>query len=360
MMSRVPGLDGIRGFAVALVLLFHGVGGTMQPLYEPHRYNWNGMAALILKVTEPLSGGVEIFFVLSGFLITFSLLNVRQLDADAIRRFYVRRWARVAPLYWLVLLVLLLAGYSLYFLSLSALFLMNFAPLLSVDSDWLPIWSISVEVQFYLVWPILLYLVGRRHLLKICLAVVFLSPLFRVIGIQHELDTYSITFFRLDGLALGSAFALVIFDQPLGFLESIRKPLWLCLGSFFVIVFFFPDLLDRQTWGGRVFSYEVWQFLALSLIGFSFQLPRVLRWLDARVLRKTGEWSYGIFLFHPMLFYVTAIALRRWGPTQDPRAQLWFVFAQAFFIYFMTFILAWLSYEYFERPLYRRFAQRPR
>jgi peptidoglycan/LPS O-acetylase OafA/YrhL len=355
----VPALDGVRGFAVILVLLFHGIGGTMQPLYEPHRYIWSGLAAFILKITEPLSGGVEIFFVLSGYLITRSLLKSVKLDGAAIRNFYLRRWARIAPLYWLVLLILLICGYPLFFLTLSALFLMNFAPLLSVNSDWLPIWSISVEVQFYISWPLLLRLLGPRHLLKLCLLIILISPVLRAVGIAHELDTYSITFFRLDGLALGSAFALLISGvgrQDMHLMEVVRKIFGICLTVFFFIVVFFPDLLDRQTLGGRIFSYEVWQVFALALIGFSLDPSRGFLWLNWRPLRKTGEWSYGIFLFHPMLFYAFGLGLKKWHPLSEPRAQLWFVFVQAALIYALTIILARFSYVYFERPVYRLFS----
>jgi peptidoglycan/LPS O-acetylase OafA/YrhL len=357
--SQIPALDGMRGFAVVLVFLFHGVGGTMQPLYEPHRYIWSGLAALILKITEPLSGGVEIFFVLSGYLITRSLLKSINLDGATIRSFYLRRRARIAPLYWLVLLILLLCGYPLLFLALSALFLMNFAPLLSINSDWLPIWSISVEVQFYILWPLLLRLLGPRHLLKLCLLIILISPVLRAVGIAHDLDTYSITFFRLDGLALGSAFALLIngvVRQELRLSKSVRRIFGICLTAFFFIVVFFPDLLDRQTLGGRIFSYEVWQIFALALIGFSLSPTRCFLWLNWRPLRKTGEWSYGILLFHPMLFYAFGLGLKKWHPLSDPRTQLWFVLVQAALIYVLTFILARISYVYFERPVYRLFS----
>jgi peptidoglycan/LPS O-acetylase OafA/YrhL len=152
--TRMPELDTIRGIAVLLVVFFHGFG---------FRYGLQGLSGfpkLFVAATLPGWMGVNLFFVLSGFLITGILLDTKS-RADYYRRFYVRRALRILPLYYAVLLLLAIltrTGWvnrqaSWAYLSLSFFYLSNVTELFGVLSQYTVLWSLAVEEHFYLLWP---------------------------------------------------------------------------------------------------------------------------------------------------------------------------------------------------------------
>jgi peptidoglycan/LPS O-acetylase OafA/YrhL len=172
--QRIPALDGIRGLAIALVMFHHfTLYGGMRPdfvLDKVYRH-----VALVGWV------GVDLFFVLSGFLIT-GILHDSRSDRHYFRNFYMRRTLRIFPLYYGVLaatflvlpLVLDVSGSCRELLRDQAwywTYLIN----VQIGLDYWPscfvlghFWSLAVEEQFYLVWPLLLYLLGRRGMLALC------------------------------------------------------------------------------------------------------------------------------------------------------------------------------------------------
>jgi|SRR5450755_4526833 peptidoglycan/LPS O-acetylase OafA/YrhL len=149
--SRMPELDTIRGIAVLLVLFFHGFG---------FRYGVQGLSGLpklFVAATLPGWMGVNLFFVLSGFLITGILLDSK-FNRDYFRTFYVRRALRILPLYYAVLLLLAVltrTGWgdrraSWAYLGLSFFYLSNITELFGVPSQYTVLWSLAVEEHFYL------------------------------------------------------------------------------------------------------------------------------------------------------------------------------------------------------------------
>jgi len=152
--SRMPELDTIRGIAVLLVLFFHGFG---------FRYGVQGLSGfpkLFVAATLPGWMGVNLFFVLSGFLITGILLDTKP-KAGYYRSFYTRRALRILPLYYGVLLLLAVltrTGWvnrqaSWAFLALSFFYLSNVTGLFGVPMQYGVLWSLAVEEHFYLLWP---------------------------------------------------------------------------------------------------------------------------------------------------------------------------------------------------------------
>ena len=145
--ERIPELDGLRGLAVLMVMAYHAFA------YEMVREQWGGLARALVWVTNLGWLGVDLFFVLSGFLITGVLLRTRQ-DARYLSNFYWRRALRILPLYFFVLLVIgLFYAHAGQFVLLSALFLVNWASLFGVPLIYGPLWSLAVEEHFYLFWP---------------------------------------------------------------------------------------------------------------------------------------------------------------------------------------------------------------
>ena len=155
-------MDSLRGVAILLVLFFHGMAPVKNAQLS---YAGN----MILSVSQRGWSGVNLFFVLSGFLITGILADSRDRQ-DYYRRFYIRRGLRILPALYAILLLLLVGGWIQWrFLLLSLLFLANSAPLLGVALQYGPLWSLAVEEHFYIVWPTLIRRLSSRRLILIAL-----------------------------------------------------------------------------------------------------------------------------------------------------------------------------------------------
>ena len=193
--GRVEALDGIRGVAVLLVMIGHGVvfGGFST------RSGWDAVFNAGAKTGWV---GVDLFFVLSGFLITGILFDTRGSE-HYFRTFYVRRFLRIVPVYYAVLLLYCLWGHALIDaaespelswngLAWAATYLSNYPTGLH---GWgvLPhpvrhLWSLAIEEQFYLLWPLLVYRVDARRLMTICLVAVGVGWVTRVLLLALSLD----------------------------------------------------------------------------------------------------------------------------------------------------------------------------
>ena len=176
--SKMPELDTLRGIAVLLVLFFHGF--NLVPI--PHEIS-STAGRLWVVITSTGWMGVNLFFVLSGFLITGILIESRE-TPNYFKRFYFRRALRILPAYYAILLVLLLVTYfglvdrrvGWPFIGLSFIYLANVTPLFGVAAQYSTLWSLAVEEHFYLLWPAAVRYVSRRKLLYTCLAIIIACP----------------------------------------------------------------------------------------------------------------------------------------------------------------------------------------
>lgn len=362
-----PALDGLRAIAFTMVLCEHY-------LFMP--WGWTG---------------VNVFFVLSGFLITGILYDTRN-DRHRTRNFYIRRTLRIFPLYFGVALVLLLStpyfrwewnrywiawplyvGNFLRFLSPHAgvagtpLQLAADAHLYSAGVLGRPLffghfWSLCVEEQFYLFWPAVVFWVARRRtLMWICAAVVVLDPLARVIAASYAPSwmmagelTYRLTPFQLDSLLLGALLALLWRGGHRAWL--IRTARWVAvIGVLLAAASIthglsishgfanYPYPAWKQTWGLTYVNVVSGAVLVMAL------QPRtvVARLLSLPPLRWVGRISYGAYVFHDILHQQYAeIMLQIRVPFVQHHLGLFF----AAFAYVCTLVLAWLSFRYFETP----------
>ena len=211
--ARVEALDGLRGFAILAVVAFHamfldvGLLGGARP------------APTDVYPTLALLGwcGVDVFFVLSGFLITGILLRSKGAPGY-FRNFYARRALRIFPLYYLVVGLLLFglgrpatsgaekASYLLYYQNVRYALVGEG----SFDAARLVTWSLAIEEQFYLVWPTVVWLCSRRALVGVCIAVVVGAIALRLWLLAGGLHTtHFLTPCRLDTLAVGALLALL-------------------------------------------------------------------------------------------------------------------------------------------------------
>src|SRR5580700_619224 len=228
MRQKVPQLDALRGLAILLVI-FHNASEKFPALHLQGLFA-NGWM------------GVDLFFVLSGFLITGILLDTK-LSEGYLKNFYARRCLRIWPLYYSVIFFMFVV---LPFLSRSEghiifeksspwwaypLFLQNFliSPISTAAAGALGVtWSLAIEEQFYLVWPWIVKFCSYAQLRRIGIAVICLSPVLRFYLARHHIDLYTNVFCRLDGLMAGAFLAFVV--RADNFLPSkfIRRA-WLSL-----------------------------------------------------------------------------------------------------------------------------------
>ncbi len=310
----MPQLDGLRAIAVISVLVHH---------FLPESFLLNEF-----KI-GPLA--VRFFFVLSGFLITGILLRYKQKIQSAsdtqeiIKSFYLRRFVRTFPAYYLLLFITLVIGYSTvsqsffwHFFYLSN-FYYSFAPF----DELLPhLWSLAVEEQFYVFWPIAILFCPIQHLSKLIYGTIAAGVLFRfgmvASGLGNSIAEYILPFSCLDSLCLGS---LLAYSSTRGYSSASAKttllrfclwigtPLFVCLNlledQFHAVVTSTqfsalgnPSLAAFAPLSASFFF--VWVVHAAS-IGFRGSLGTVLQ---SKSFLYLGKISYGIYLYHLLVGYL--------------------------------------------------------
>lgn len=302
--GHIPALDGLRGCAILAVLLLHFTSTLAAPAGAPAR--------LVKQAFSMGWTGVDLFFVLSGFLITGILADARE-TPHRFRTFYARRALRILPLYYGFILLLFvvppLVGARAYTTPLAEqlpywLYLQNFRPLTGPALDFAShLWSLAIEEQFYLVWPLLVFTVSRTAALRVCLLCLAGAVAFRVASVftVDDLRTvYFLTPARVDGLALGGAIALVM--RGSGGPRRLRRmaPAALALSAAVIAAAallpsgFDPGGVYMVTVGYTALACFFGAVLVLALEGPRF-FPRLL---STQVLRFFGRYSYGLYALH--------------------------------------------------------------
>jgi peptidoglycan/LPS O-acetylase OafA/YrhL len=220
--ARIPQLDGLRGIAILLVMIFHFI--WLPDFFGAH-YKLNGPIEVWLK-NLLYSGwiGVDLFFVLSGFLITGILCDCRG-DQHYFRNFYLRRTLRIFPLFYLFMAAWIgivwwlpalengnREGHTWWILTYTANYLISSAGWNSAPTALAHFWTLAIEEQFYLVWPLAVFFLSRRQALFLSLAVALLCPCLRGWLIHLNWGTAARTFTpcRIDPIMWGSSLALVM------------------------------------------------------------------------------------------------------------------------------------------------------
>jgi peptidoglycan/LPS O-acetylase OafA/YrhL len=299
----MPGLDALRGVAVLAVVLYHGLHWWLPPSISISP----GARRLIFLAT-PGWLGVNLFFVLSGFLITGILLDTRN-RPNYWKSFYTRRVLRILPLYLVVLLILrFYNGVSWMYFLICMFYMANFAST-RFGLGYGPLWSLAVEEQFYLMWPSLVRRLRPRTLAIVCVGSLFLSPLLRYLSVSRIVpmgNPYSATWLVTDNLAAGALIAILL-RTPAATLSRVRG--WTLgvglLSLILLILGLCLQIMSRSTSAGAAFQPEPFILLFSALLLLSLQIgshPLVYRL--TRPLRFYGYISYGLYLFHVLGFSV--------------------------------------------------------
>jgi peptidoglycan/LPS O-acetylase OafA/YrhL len=297
----MPELDSIRGIAVLFVVFYHGMAPPLHVALPPFG-QW------LLDLCQYGWIGVNIFFVLSGFLITGILLDSK-LRLDYFRRFYFRRVLRILPALYVVLLALLIGHWiTTRFAAISVFFLANFSGVLGIGLGYGVLWSLAVEEHFYMFWPALVRLSSSRTLIALLAVIFFGSPFLRVLTLdrfsdpQHLPELY--TWFNLDGLALGSLLAIWLRSLTFQRNHLIRAALpAMMLGG---VVFVY---LTGRPWAYATVVKSACNLFSAGLLSVML-LIGTSQWrflVNWSVLRFFGFISYGLYLVHILAFHLVDI-----------------------------------------------------
>lgn len=326
-LRHIPELDGLRGIAILAVMGFHFSGDTPVVF---------GKFAAVFWAFYYGGNGVDLFFVLSGFLITSILLHTKD-SPNYFRSFYVRRVLRIFPLYFLA--VALFFYVELPWLESR----LGPAPRIHAEQIWYwtylvnwhdtlgnilgamgHFWSLAIEEQFYLVWPLAIWLCRRKQVPTLCIGAIALSTLLRLVfdlrGVPVEY-LHRATFTRFDTLALGGLLAWIANDEYwLGTLRPLLKFVAPAALALFAVNEFAAARFGRFP-AYVTLSYSLMALLCGCLVFYAVAYtggPTIMsRIARSAILRNVGKYSYSMYIFHlvakreAMVPVVTA--LTRWG-----------------------------------------------
>lgn len=301
--------------------------------------------------------GVLLFFVLSGYLITGILLFSRESRFQtALKRFYIRRTLRIFPIYHLTLLILFVIGLPSVtgYVFWHALYVSNVLFVLApqVAAPIAHLWTLSVEEQFYLIWPFLILVVPYQHLLRVILWAIGIGICWKALIIETVGDQLAgalPVFSCLDSLALGALLAYVEHDDRLRPKRQTMLSWFLVAGSIIMLIQVLLLVTDQGKGFTLVTAYLgpslvfVW-VVGSAAVGFTGWLGAVLYW---RPLRYLGKISYGVYLYHYFMPRVIESQIKQLGFDQpgDLTAIL--------LAFVLTLLLAALSWHLVEKPISR-------
>lgn len=346
--SSMPELDALRGIAVLMVVAYHGL------FWSSTASGLSGLPKLVVLATLPGWLGVQLFFVLSGFLITGILLDNRA-RPDYYSRFYKRRALRILPAYLALLLVLAGLGASRTSLAASLLFASNLGELTGIPIAYGPLWSLAVEEQFYLLWPLAARRLQPRGLALLAAGVVVTVPAVRYVAFvsRHDGGLYSQTWFVADGLALG-ALAAILLRTGRATRRAVAYGSLACVGVGLstVVAGARFGILHRTTPLGATFQLAPWHFVFAGMLG-AFLVLGSSAWrssVNSRALSFFGRISYGLYLYHLLVFGAYDSALKRWWPqvAAQTRTDFTLLLARLIIAGGAAVLLAVVSRQYLE------------
>ena len=371
--QHLPALDGLRGIAILAVLLLHATAERYLTLRIP-------LDAAIFHVTRVGWVGVDLFFVLSGFLITGILIDARG-RPRYFRSFYARRTLRIFPVYYAALLLITVilpmtsgllgdlthrtAGAAWVWTYLTNVRLARSGLWSSIPILTVPYWSLAVEEQFYLVWPLIVWCSSPVVLRRVCISLLAGALALRialVLAGANDLALYTLMPTRLDTLAAGAL--LAVWSRSPGGLAGARRvaPATVAVGALATIVV--------AVIAGGGFANPLWETIGFSILAIGFaglltmtlaRPPALLNGVLTQTwLRYAGRRSYAMYVLHyPIVVVLSHVRVNHvpliHGSGLLRQATAWLVVGG------MTVLAAEISWQLWERHwlALKRFVPRP-
>ena len=341
-LGQIPALDGMRGIAILSVMAFH-----FSCVFE------NGgsrLDHLVVSLASHGSRGVDLFFVLSGFLITRILIRSRD-SRNYLPSFYMRRVLRIFPVYFFYLLIVFGVMRQV---SPETFVNTRIWPYLAYLSNWqagtglkdpglIHLWSLAVEEQFYLVWPLLVLLCPPRRLIHASAAVCLLALGLRIATTGHipPQIVFRMTPFRADALAAGAVIAGMFDSERRA--ELIKRFAIPAAGAVLVLA-----LVLRGSPYSQAVEYSIIVVACAAAIFLAARHdPSFLR---HPLLTTVGKYSYGMYVYHVLLGSLIWSGLKHFQSVVPFGALRWGYVPIAGV---SVFAVAWMSYRYLESPFLR-------
>lgn len=351
--KTMPELDTLRGIAILAVVFYHGL------FWSSNLVGLSGVSRVGVNATRFGWLGVNLFFVLSGFLIT-GILEDSKNSPHFFRRFYIRRALRILPAYYGLLLILaFVPSQNGSYLFLGFFYLSNLAPLLHIPNTYPMLWSLAAEEHFYLLWPLLVWFLARRSLMWVAFGLFVGTAALRGVWFHDPLPQgfHGFTWLVADGFSAGAILALVVRD-PWCTRKRFAWAAGLC-GAIAVIALAAASpfgILTRFRFLGAVFMLSIANLLFAGAMGLAL-LVATGRWktaLNVPILAFFGDISYGLYLIHWLIFIAyDAIIARYFGPAYSFVANFKLLAIRFCVVFAAATFLAWLSRRHYEERFLR-------
>jgi len=336
-------LDTLRFVAFLLVFWSHAFSASFANIIDN-----KVIQTIIDSLTRTGGIGVQVFFVISGFLITFLMIREEKTSGKInVPFFYIRRILRIWPIYFLILIpgIFILPNLFDKFIFEGSifknLFFLNNFDMKSYNSANVGIaWSVAIEEQFYLVWPLIFYLLRNKKILLLFTVISFFSSVF--FTILNPYTSYYHTFGNIRFLMAGSFGALVFSKYEDVFQNSfIMKPKNIYVAITFILLTIisipFSKTIKHLSFSGLPLLFL---YIVINLIMQGSKQK-------AGVFSKLGKYTYGMYLYHLMILIFVQIVFDYLNLDYVKNGYLNIIIA--FVTLFMTIAISYISYEYFEK-----------
>jgi len=356
-LQYIKSLDGLRTIAILLVLVWHYFNNQVtNDLFD-------GAIQKVTSITYLSWSGVDLFFVLSGFLIGRILIANKESN-NYFKVFYLKRFLRIFPPFYLILIaffILLATGYGSSFPWLTknpfpwysyVFYIQNFwVESFGFGPNWLGVsWSLALEEQFYLILPFIIRFIKKKHIPIVAIALIVLAPIIR--GGFSGWGAYTLLPARMDSLLIG---VLIAYYHLNGFIDSYLKPRVNLVSILFVIVFaitFFAGELGLNINLGTRFIHSLLALLYGILIVLVLILNEsnlFIKILSGKGMLFIAKVSYMVYLTHQIFSGL----LHQYFLEQHPRIRNVEDFKITLLALFATIVFSTLSYYLFEKPILR-------
>ena len=352
-----PKLDQLRFVAFSFVFCRHLLPANTEA-YTSLGFSHSLSQYILVPLVRAGGHGVDLFFVLSAFLITELLL--RECDATGmvrVKSFYIRRILRIWPLYFFFILLIfpfeiVTSEIPLAYYGMLAVFVGNWYPFFfgEVESVTGHLWTISVEEQFYLIWPVLLVCTRPRAFLVLMVGLFAASTVYRSVLIEGSyaaaVSVHSNTFTRMDCFALGSILACCVHWNLISTNSVIRVTLLaICAFLYLIIGWIYSDVLHVSTaWVYLIGSIA--SVLVVLVVGVSPSSNKTSYVQNA--WSYLGKISYGLYMWHVPASWIVAASLASWRLDLGNAMLVGFVLTAL-----LTYLMAMTSYSLLEKPFLR-------